>query len=87
MEIKLNNNDIVTLFTDGITEAQNSQYEEFGFSRLERIIFDNSQAEPDILSKNIMQEVSLFSQGNTQHDDITLLTFKWKFNNKSSGES
>ena len=86
MEIKLNNNDILILFTDGIPESQNSRFEEFGYDKLKRIILKNSGLNIEKISDNIMQEVSLFSQDNSQHDDITLVLFKWFFNN-TSGEN
>ncbi len=32
MEIKLNNNDIIALFTDGINESLNEDLEEYGYT-------------------------------------------------------
>ncbi len=87
MEIQLENNDIVVLFTDGINESKNSQNEEFGYSRLQQLIKENSEISTDDLSRKIIKEVSLFTKGNTQHDDITLVIFKWNFKNKLDGEN
>ncbi len=87
MEIRLENNDIVVLFTDGINESKNSQNEEFGYGRLQQLININSETSTDDLSGKIIKEISLFAKGNTQHDDITLVIFKWKFNNKLDGEN
>jgi serine phosphatase RsbU (regulator of sigma subunit) len=80
LEITLENDDIITLFTDGISEAKNKNLEEFGYSRLEKIITENSSPSVDELSGNIMKEVSVFSTDFQQHDDITLVLFKWKNN-------
>lgn len=79
-EITLQPDDVITLFTDGISEAKNKELEEFGYSRLEKIIVENSSEEVDKISRNIMKEVSLFSTDFQQHDDITLVLFKWKNN-------
>lgn len=77
LEIKLNFNDIVILYTDGITESQNELNEEFGLNRLEKILEEDNSASIDRLSNKIMTEVTTFSSGKSQHDDITLVIFKW----------
>lgn len=78
IDIELENNDLIVLFTDGISEAKNKNMEEFGYSRLENLICTNSDLSVDDLSKIIMKEVSVFSKDYQQHDDITLILFKWK---------
>ena len=78
IDIELENNDLIVLFTDGISEAKNKNMEEFGYSRLENLICTNSDLSVDDLSKVIMKEVSVFSKDYQQHDDITLILFKWK---------
>ncbi|MCB9249033.1 MAG: SpoIIE family protein phosphatase [Ignavibacteriales bacterium] len=77
MEIKLNNNDIIMLFTDGINESQNEFKEEFGYRRLEDVVNKNSILSVDELSNQIMTSVTLFSKNSSQHDDITLVLLKW----------
>jgi len=86
MEIELNNNDILVLYTDGVTESQNSKDEDFGEERFKKIIIESSNGDLDDLSKNIFKEVSLFSKDKQQHDDITLVLFKWKNYNNMIGE-
>ncbi len=87
MEIQLGNNDIIVLFTDGINESKNARNEEFGYSRLERVIVESGPVSTDDLSSQIIKEISLFAKGNIQHDDITLVIFKWNFKNKLDGEN
>ncbi len=87
MEIKLNNNDIITLFTDGINESLNKNNEEYGFERLEDVIVKNSDKGVEDLSNEIMKSVSLFAQNNSQHDDITLVLFKWNSHINLKGDS
>jgi serine phosphatase RsbU (regulator of sigma subunit) len=82
MEIKLNNNDIIALFTDGINESVNEVREEYGYNRLEEIIKNNSELAVEELSNRIMKSVTIFSRNNSQHDDITLVLFKWKSHKK-----
>ncbi len=83
MEIRLNNNDIIILYTDGVTESQNFLNEEFGVERFKNVVELNCEDKMSNLARSIFQEVSLFSKDNQQHDDITLVLFKWKNFNKS----
>ena len=85
MEIELNNNDIVALYTDGITESKNIDQEEFGDVRFEKVLCENFNADVDQLSNEIMKRVTTFSEKNIQHDDITLVLVKWFNNNNTSG--
>lgn len=87
MEIELNNNDILILYTDGITEARNKNGIEFGLANFEKIVRCNEREDANSLSSNLIKEVSLFSKDNVQHDDITLVLFKWDFNNKALGDT
>ncbi|MBU2445936.1 MAG: SpoIIE family protein phosphatase, partial [Bacteroidetes bacterium] len=76
-EIILQENDILVLFTDGITEARNEHQEEFGYERFENIIKRSSDSDSEEISRRIMKEITLFSQHNHQHDDITLVIIKY----------
>lgn len=78
MEIKLNNDDILTLFTDGINESVNENMEEFGYKRLEEIIKNNAGLSVEEISNEIMKSITTFSKNSYQHDDITLVLIKWK---------
>ncbi|MFH1198460.1 MAG: SpoIIE family protein phosphatase [bacterium] len=86
LEIKLNFGDVLCVYTDGIPESQNIDLGEFGYSRMKEIILQKSDKEVGEISNEILKQVSVFSQNKSQHDDITLILFKWNFNNNSSGE-
>jgi len=83
MEIQLKYNDIVVLFTDGITESKNSDLEDYGYNKFENVILENKAEDPDRIANEIIKDVSTFSVSSEQHDDITLVLIKWKFNNFS----
>ena len=87
MEIQLKNNDILSLYTDGIPESQNSKLEDFGYDRFEEILIENSGATTEELSNKVMAKLTTYSKDYEQHDDITLLIMKWNFNNKSVGDN
>jgi sigma-B regulation protein RsbU (phosphoserine phosphatase) len=64
--------DRVLLFTDGITEARNSAGEEFGETRLLKLLNDHRASSADQLQAKILQVVAEFS-GHHWQDDATLL--------------
>lgn len=80
MEIQLKNNDIVICYSDGIPEAKNNLNDDFGYERLDSSILKNSSMDLDLITSSIMKELTVFSQNHSQHDDITLVIFKWNQN-------
>ncbi len=72
-EIVLQEGDLLLLFTDGINEAINFEGEQFGVKRLVDIIHQCHKRSPKQLLDDIVEELSLFTQGQEQRDDITLL--------------
>ena len=85
-EIHLNEEDLIVLYTDGITEAKNKELEDFGTQKFEQILIDNSKSTPDEIANAVIREVTVFSQSHSQYDDITLVILKWKQKFKLNGE-
>jgi serine phosphatase RsbU (regulator of sigma subunit) len=71
-EEKLYPGDLLVIYTDGVTEAPNSQGEEYGEARLAELIRKNSRLPVNELLAAIQTNVEEFS-GSTQADDITLI--------------
>jgi len=78
VKFDLKDNDLIVLYTDGITEAKNKELDDFGSEEFEKILLENSSKHVDEISNKVIREVSLFSQNIPQHDDITLVILKWK---------
>jgi len=76
--IRLQPNDTLVLYTDGITEAQNLEEEEFGEERLIQEIYENRTRTAEDISERILKAVKTFSNEADQADDITLLVVKFK---------
>lgn len=74
--IEVKENDLIVLFTDGITEAMNKNWEEFSDERLEKIVVDNSSLSAKSLLVKIQDEINEFTSGAEQSDDITSLIIK-----------
>jgi serine phosphatase RsbU (regulator of sigma subunit) len=61
------------LYSDGITEAENAEGEEYGNDRLEAILRDRADASPHDLRDAIVSAVDAFVGGAAQKDDQTLV--------------
>jgi len=77
-EIEYKKNDILVLYTDGVTEAINKAGEEFGLERLKNIIINSKYETAENILNNIIKEIEKFTYGIPQFDDITLLVIKFK---------
>ncbi len=75
-KIKLNDNDILAFFTDGLSEAMNHQDDEFGEERLCRIIEKNASLNAEQLKEAVIDEILDFVDGRNLHDDLTLILVK-----------
>lgn len=75
-EIQLEPGDTVVLYTDGITEAFNAQRELFSFERLVKAILEQGNSSPRDLQEAILSRVEAYSEGEPQHDDLSLLIVK-----------
>jgi serine phosphatase RsbU (regulator of sigma subunit) len=71
--------DILVLYTDGITEAENPQGEEFGMERLSAVIRRDSSLSAEGLMANIFESAEEFCQGVGFKDDATALIVKCCF--------
>lgn len=78
MQIELANDDIIAFYSDGIPEAKNSRDEDFGYERFEGIIQQNRDKSLDQITSELMKDITTFTKDHAQHDDITLVLFKWK---------
>ena len=72
-EIQLQTGELLVLYTDGINEAENTDGMMFGTERLVDVILKCNVRSPKELLNDIVKQVTLFTQGQEQKDDITLL--------------
>jgi serine phosphatase RsbU (regulator of sigma subunit) len=66
------------MFTDGVTEAKNKSGEFYSESRLLELAQNNSFCDSKGLVERIVDDVSAFSVGMEQNDDLTLFSFTYK---------
>ena len=70
-EVRLAPGDTLVIYTDGITEAENADGEEFGESHLLDTLGSHSHLPVEPLLQAIVGAVRKFSSGSEQQDDIT----------------
>jgi serine phosphatase RsbU (regulator of sigma subunit) len=66
-------NDLLVLYTDGITEAYRENYEQYGEDRLFKLIQENYHRKPKELVQMIFDDVQKFIEGYEMIDDATLM--------------
>jgi sigma-B regulation protein RsbU (phosphoserine phosphatase) len=79
--ITLEKDDLLLLYTDGITEASppakpNESRRLFGTSRLDQVLLDTPTASPQEIITNIRAAVATFTENSPQSDDQTLLALR-----------
>jgi sigma-B regulation protein RsbU (phosphoserine phosphatase) len=75
-EVKLNKNDILIVFTDGVTEAFNEEGVQFGSERLIELLKGCVGGEAASAGEQILTALSTFRGKSAQTDDITMLLLK-----------
>jgi sigma-B regulation protein RsbU (phosphoserine phosphatase) len=71
--VNLEAGDLLAFFSDGITEANNPQQEEFSSRRLENILRQHASRPPQEIVSRVFDELRDFEAGRPQRDDQTLV--------------
>ncbi|MDX1618827.1 MAG: GAF domain-containing SpoIIE family protein phosphatase [Balneolaceae bacterium] len=74
--ITFRQDDLLLLYSDGITEAMNTREEEFGLDRLKEVTSDLMDRSADGVMDAILEAVDDHTEDHPQSDDITLLVIK-----------
>jgi serine phosphatase RsbU (regulator of sigma subunit) len=74
---KLQENDLLVLYTDGITEAQNRNGDQYGIEGLSASLLSiPAETSAQDVSKHVMTNFKKFCDGRLLKDDVTLLVIK-----------
>jgi sigma-B regulation protein RsbU (phosphoserine phosphatase) len=76
LEVQIQPGDGFVLYTDGITEARNSEEMEYGVERLCETISRHWQYSATEIQKAVIADVRHYVGGQKIHDDLTLLVLK-----------
>jgi serine phosphatase RsbU (regulator of sigma subunit) len=74
--IALRKGDVLVFYTDGITEAMNTQSDLFGDARLSRLVSEHGHLDTADLRERILREIESFVGVADQHDDMTMILIK-----------
>jgi sigma-B regulation protein RsbU (phosphoserine phosphatase) len=74
--------DVIFMYTDGVTEAENPEKNLFSSDRLKNCLSNLKDRDPTHIIKAIRDEIETFTRGTSQSDDITMLALR--FNGKGN---
>jgi len=77
-QTRLNSGDVVVIYTDGVTEAVNTDNEMYSDERLETLVKESVSLNAEQIKQRILDDVLGFTRGLPQGDDITLIVLKMK---------
>ena len=76
-EINLNAGDMIFLYTDGVTEANDNYNGFYGENRLKETINENKNKKLNDIINEITKDIDKFCNNSEQYDDITMLIIKY----------
>ncbi len=76
--VKLEPGDQIIFYTDGVTEVFSLNSEEYGFERLQKVIFDSKDKTASEIINSVVESTKNFSGTKLYRDDFTLVVLKRK---------
>jgi serine phosphatase RsbU (regulator of sigma subunit) len=76
--LKLEPEDTLVLFSDGVTEAMDPDEQLFGVPRLREVLSGKTDMQLEELQKGVLEAVENFTRGARQADDLTLLLVRYR---------
>ncbi|HEY9615168.1 SpoIIE family protein phosphatase [Allocoleopsis sp.] len=77
-QVQLHPGDVVVLYTDGITEAENLAGEQYGIERLCEVVRGNREQSAEQIKQTVLGDLRSHIDQQKVYDDITLLILKQK---------
>src|SRR5204862_1736505 len=74
--VQVQQDDVIVMYTDGVTEAMTPENEEFGMERLKRVISDHANVRAIDLGQKILVQLASFSGERGAFDDETMVIIK-----------
>jgi len=76
MDLTLGDDELLLLYTDGVTEAMNTRDEMFGEERLREIVSAHHGEQSKVIIQTIVEALKVHAEGTEQSDDITMLAVR-----------
>jgi anti-anti-sigma factor len=77
-KIRLKKDDMLVIYTDGVTEAMNERREQYGEERLLEMVRTYGHMLPEQFIERLDNDITTFTAGYPQNDDITVVAVKEK---------
>jgi serine phosphatase RsbU (regulator of sigma subunit) len=74
--VRLQKGDTIVFYTDGVTEAVNEDFDEFGLERLIQVVRSTSDRNTESIINSITEAIADHAGNTPQFDDITLVVMK-----------
>lgn len=74
--VELETSDLIVLYTDGVTDAQNVEKKLFGEKRLMEFLKTYGNLPVPMIIKDLYREIENFTKGVPQYDDITVVMMR-----------
>jgi PAS domain S-box-containing protein len=74
--VDLASGDVLVLYTDGVNEAENGNFEQYGIERFCSIVRESCHLCAQGILDKILSDISQFCAGQAQFDDITMVVVK-----------
>ena len=75
---QLHYNDMIFLYTDGLTEAENNRHQQYGEERMIQALNGMAGNRPREVIETIQQSIKEFVDGAQQSDDLTMLAIRYQ---------
>jgi serine phosphatase RsbU (regulator of sigma subunit) len=76
--VRLDDGDVVVVYSDGVTEAMNGDGEEFGEDRVRAVVQQALTRTPDGILLALFDAVRAFAGGSAEHDDLTAMVIRYR---------
>lgn len=76
--LQMNADDLLFLYTDGLSEAENSEHAQFGEQRIMNNLATVSDTRPRAIIDMMQSSVNAFVDGAEQSDDLTMLVVRYQ---------
>jgi anti-anti-sigma factor len=77
-KVRLKKDDMLVIYTDGVTEAMNERREQYGEERLIQMVKENAYLPPTEFIEKLDADIKRFTGDHPQSDDITVVAVKEK---------
>jgi sigma-B regulation protein RsbU (phosphoserine phosphatase) len=76
-ELSLQPDSTIFLYTDGLTEAKNTEHKQYGLERIQKVLQECTDKRPQEILKAVTTSVEGFVKHAEQSDDLTMLAIRY----------